>query len=109
MPADQRVELLVGGRRNARYAVSARYVGHLAPGGTRPPRRLTPEEREAVARAGRTLADGITGVTVDELEMQNAVELLHRLSRETEGEPHFVLDDGRMVASDEVAYRVVLD
>jgi hypothetical protein len=109
MPAGQPVELLVGGRRNATYAVSARYVGNFARGLDAPPRRLTAEERAAAERAGRMLSEAIAGRPVDELEVQNAIELLHRLAREAEGEPRFELEDGRLVAGAEVAYRARLD
>jgi hypothetical protein len=109
MPAGQPVELLVGGRRNATYAVPARYVGNFAPGRETQPRRLTDDERAAAARAGRMLADAIMGQPVDEIEAQNAVELLHRLSRDVEGEPRFQLEDGRLVAGAELSYRARLD
>jgi hypothetical protein len=109
MPAGQPVELLVGGRRNATYALPARYVGNFASGLDAPPRRLTAEERAAAERAGRLLSDAIMGRPVDELEVQNAIELLHRLSGQSEGEPRFQLDDGRLVAGAEMAYRARLD
>jgi hypothetical protein len=109
MPAGQPVELLVGGRRNATYAVPARYVGNFAPGLEAPPRRLTADERAAAARAGRLLSDAIMGRPVDELEVQNAIELLHRLAAQSEGEPRFQLEDGRLVAGAEVTYRARLD
>ena len=109
MPAGQPVELLVGGRRNTTYAVPARYAGNFAPGLDGPPRRLTDEERAAVARAGRLVGDAIMGRPVDELELQDAAELLHRLAGATEGEPRFQLEDGRLIAGAELAYRARLD
>ena len=109
MPAGQPVELLVGGRRNATYALPARYAGNFAPGLDAPPRRLTAEERAAAARAGRMLSDAIAGRPVDELELQDAVELLHRLARAAEGEPRFELEDGRLVGGGELSYRARLD
>jgi hypothetical protein len=109
MPAGQPVELLVGGRRNATYAVPARYVGNFAPGRDAPPRRLRADERAAAEQAGRLLTDAIMGRPVDELEVQNAIELLHRLARESEGEPRFELADGRLVAGADAAYRARLD
>jgi hypothetical protein len=109
MPAGQAVELLVGGRRNSTYALPARYVGNFAPGRDAPPRRLSAQEREAAGRAGQLLSDALMGVPVDELEAQNAVELLHRLAGDAEGEPRFQLEDGRLVASRDVSYRARLD
>ena len=108
MPMGQRVELLVGGRRNATYAVPARYAGNFARGLEAPPRRLTEEERAAATRAGQLLSDAILGVPVDDVELNDAVELLHRLSLASEGEPRFQLDDGRLIAGENVAYRAVL-
>ena len=108
MPAGQPVELLVTGRRNTTYAVPARYVGHFARGLDAPPRRLTADERAAAKRAGRMLADAISGRPVDELELQSALELLHRLAGESEGEPRFQLGDGRVVGGAELAYRARL-
>jgi len=109
MPAGQPVELLVGGRRNATYAVPARYVGNFVPGRDAAPRRLTAEERASAEQAGRLLSDAITGRPVDEIEVQNAIELLHRLARQSDGEPRFQLEDGRLVGGAEVAYRARLD
>ena len=109
MPAGQPVELLVGGRRNNTYALPARYVGNFAGGLDAPPRRLTAEERAAAEPAGRMLSDAIAGRPVDELELQSALELLHRLAGESEGEPRFQLEDGRLVAGAELVYRARLD
>jgi len=109
MPLGQPVELLIGGRRNATYAVPARYAGNFAPGLDAPPRRLTDDERAAATRAGQLLADALAGRPVDELELQSQLELLHRLARDAEGEPLFQLEDGRLVAGTDVAYRARLD
>ena len=103
MPAGQPVELIVGRRRGQSIALPAVYVDDGDA------RRLTAAERAQVGRAGKLLADAIGGVPVDELELQNAVDLLHRLSRESEGEPRFRLADGRELAGDGVAYRARLD
>jgi hypothetical protein len=70
---------------------------------------MTDEERAAAERAGRMVADAICGQPVDELEVQNAIELLHRLAREAEGDPRFELEDGRLVASPDLSYRARLD
>lgn len=102
MPAGQAVELLVG-RRGATYGVPAVYDGD-APG-----RRLTDDERLAVIRASAMLADAIGGQTVDELELNNALELLHRLSLEVEGVPRFRLSSGQSVSGNDVVYRAKLD
>ena len=67
------------------------------PGARRRPGWLSADERAAAERAGRLLSDAIMGRPVDELEVQNAIELLHRLARDSEGEPRFQLEDGRLV------------
>ncbi len=108
MPADQPVELLVSRGRTS-YAVEATYEGDVIPGTGEPPRRLTPAEREQVRRASRMLADAVAGVPVeDELRLNDALELLHRLSALTEGVPRFRLADGRMVEGERLAYRAAL-
>jgi hypothetical protein len=101
MPAGQAIELLVG-RRGATYGVPAVYDGDT------PGRRLTEDERLAVARAATMLADAIGGETADELELNNALELLHRLSLEVEGAPRFRLSNGQVVSGSDVAYRATL-
>lgn len=102
MPAGQSVELLVG-RRGATYGVPAVYDGD-APG-----RRLTDDERLEVIRVSAILADAIGGEAVDELELNSAVELLHRLSLEVEGAPRFRLPNGQVVSGGDLAYRAKLD
>ena len=109
MPAGQRVELLIGNRRNSVYAVPARYIGHFARQTDAPPRRLTAADRAAAQRAGYLLADAIGGVPVDDVALHDAAELLRRLARESEGEPRFQLEDGRVIGGDEVTFRAVLD
>jgi len=109
MPADQPVELLVGRRREGTLAFPARYLGNYARGRDVPPRRLREEERAAIARASALLTDAILGIPVDETEVQSGVELLHRLSLETQGEPRFQLPDGRLVAGTDLAYRATLE
>ena len=102
MPVGQAVEVLIG-RRGVTYGVPAVYDGD-APG-----RRLTEEERAQVARAAALLADAIGGEPVGELELNDAVELLHRLSLEVEGAPRFRLANGQVVSGRDAAYRAKLD
>lgn len=109
MPAGQRVELLIGRRSNRVVAVPAQYVQNVARGRPVGERTLTAAERAAVAQAGRRLADAIGGIPVDDLELSDAVELLHRLSVETEGQPRFRLADGRLVEDADVSYRAAFD
>src|SRR5579884_3116933 len=81
MPFGQPVELLVSGRRrDATYAVPAVYEGDAIPGTDEPPRRLTEAERARVQAAATMLADAIAGQPVDELRLNDAIELLHRIS-----------------------------
>ncbi|HZQ99209.1 MAG TPA: hypothetical protein VFC93_10370 [Chloroflexota bacterium] len=108
MPLGQPVELLVSRRRDATYAVPAAYEGDFIPGTSEPPRRLTDEERARAQRAGQLVADALAGVQVDELQLNDAVELLHRLAGLSEGEPRFRLRDGRVVSGERLAYRAAL-
>ena len=105
MGADQAVDLLIPHRRGQMYAVAATYVADLTQDGERTPRRLTPSERRQVLMSSRLLADAMIGRPVDEIDVREATELLHRLSIETEGEPHFRLDDGRVVSGAHVNFR----
>lgn len=105
MGADQPVELLVPHRRGQMYAVPATYIADLTQDGEGTPRRLTASERLQVQTASRMLTDAMIGLPVDEIEVHEATELLHRLSVETEGEPHFRLDDGRIVSGSQVNFR----
>jgi hypothetical protein len=108
MPADQPIELLVS-RGRTTYAVEATYEGDFVPGTDEPPRRLTAEERDQVASASILLADALAGVPVeDELRLNDAIELLHRVSALTEGTPRFRLADGRQVQGDRMSYRAAL-
>lgn len=108
MPADQPIELLVS-RGRTTYAVEATYEGDFVPGTDELPRRLTDAERAQVTAAGQLLADAIAGVPVeDELKLNDAIELLHRLSALTEGTPRFRLADGRRVEGERLAYRAAL-
>lgn len=108
MPADQPVELLVPRGRNT-FAVEAIYDGHVVPGTDQPTRPLTAAERAQVAGAGRLLADAIAGVPVeDELRLNDAIELLHRVSALTEGTPRFRLPDGRRIDGERLSYRAAL-
>jgi hypothetical protein len=108
MPLGQPVELLVSRRRDVTYAVPARYEGDFVPGTSEAPRRLTDEERARVQRAGRMVADALAGAQVDELQLNDAVELLHRMAALAEGEPRFRLADGRVVSGERLAYRAAL-
>lgn len=109
MPAGQKVELLVSRRRGgAVVAVPAWYDGDVARAGGGPTRRLTEPERVAVVAASRMLSDAFAGIPIDEIELQSAVELLHRLAGETEGEPSFRLADGRTIGGDEITFRADL-
>jgi hypothetical protein len=105
MSPDQPIELLVSQGRGTTYAIPAIYVADLVPGTDQSPRRLTGDERAAVTRAGAMLADAIAGQPVDELALQDAIELLHRLSALTEGQPHFRLADGRLIDGGRARYR----
>jgi hypothetical protein len=108
MPAGQRVELLIGRRSRGMVAVPATYVQHVVRGRPAGERRLGDAERRQVAGAAKLLADAIGGVPVDDLELNNAVELLHRLALETEGTPRFRLADNRLVEDDDLSYRAAL-
>jgi hypothetical protein len=102
MPAGQPVEVLVG-RRGSTYAVPATYDGD-APG-----RSLTDDERSEVAAATRLVADAIAGESVGEAALNSAVELLHRLSRESEGAPRLRLaGTGQVVSGSDFGYRARL-
>jgi hypothetical protein len=102
MPAGQPVEVLVG-RRGATYGVPATYAGD-APG-----RALTPDERSQVTRATQLVADAIAGESVGEAELNAAVELLHRLSQESEGAPRLRLaGTGQIVSGSDFGYRARL-
>lgn len=101
MRPDQPVEILVN-RRGGTYAVPAAYAGDS------PTRRLEDGERAAVVAASRLLADALAGGSVDERELQRAVDRLHELSLEVEGAPRFRLGDGRLIDGGEMAYRARL-
>ncbi len=105
MGADQPVELLVPHRRGQMYVIAATYIADLTRDGESSPRRLTPSERHQVGLASRLLSDAMIGLPVDEVEAGEATELLHRLSMETEGEPHFRLEDGRIISGAHVNFR----
>ena len=108
MPAGQPVELLISRGRQT-YAVEATYEGDFVHGTDEAPRTMTPDERARVRAAGKLLADAIAGVPVDdELKLNDAVELLHRVSALTEGTPVFRLEDGRRVQGERLSYRAAL-
>jgi hypothetical protein len=108
MPAGQPIELIVSRGRTS-YAVEATYEGDVVPGTEEPPRPLTDDERLGVRAAGKMLADAIAGVPVeDELKLNDAIELLHRVSALTEGTPVFRLEDGRRVQGERLSYRAAL-
>lgn len=109
MPPDQTVEILVARRRGGPATqLPATYEGDYARGSDAPPRRLTDAEREAIARAGRLITDAFVGAPVDDLELNDAVELLHRLAGEVEGEPRFRLSSGQVIRGHELPYRAAL-
>ena len=105
MGVDQPIELLVPHKRGQMYAVAATYIADLTQDGENTPRRLTPSERGQVQTASRLLSDAMIGLPIDEIEVHEATELLHRLSVETKGEPHFRLEDGRIVSGAHVNFR----
>jgi hypothetical protein len=108
MPDGQPIELLVT-RGRTTYAVEATYEGDFVPGTEEPPRPLTEAERAQVTAASRLLADALAGVPVeDELKLNDAIELLHRVSALTEGTPVFRLEDGRKVQGERLSYRAAL-
>ena len=105
MGIDQPVELLISRRRGEMYAIPATYLADLTQDGESTPRRLSPSERLQVQAASRLISDALIGLPIDEIEVHEATELLHRLAVETEGEPHFRLDDGRIVSGAHVNFR----
>lgn len=108
MPAGQPIELLVS-RGRTTYAVEATYERDVVPGTEQSPRPTTGEERERVQVAARLLADAMAGASVDdELKLNDAIELLHRVSALTEGLPLFRLEDGRRVQGERLVYRAAL-
>ena len=102
MPAGQPLEVLVG-RRGATYGVPANYEGDT------PGRELTADERLQVLRATTLVADAIAGEPIGEAKLNDAVELLHRLSLEREGTPRLRLAGaGQVVSGTDFAYRAKL-
>lgn len=101
MPAGQALEVLVG-RRGATYGVPAAYDGDSDG------RALTSDERLQVARATGLVADAIAGEPTSERALNDAVELLHRLSLQREGTARLRLEGGQVVSGPDFAYRAVL-
>jgi hypothetical protein len=102
MPVGQPLEVLVG-RRGATYGVPAVYDGDSDG------RLLTPDERLQVARATALVADAIAGEPTAESTLNDAVELLHRLSLQREGAPRLRLNGtGQLISGADFSYRARL-